>query len=111
MADTATAAPAIPFPVASRVNVRQAFQVPATSLTSGTVTPSGVPIQLPAVGYPKNLRLEVTVTGSGGTPSFTPDAPFNIFNNISLKNSAGQQLLASMGGYSWFLINKFGGVE
>lgn len=114
MAETATkvAAPAIPFNVASRVNIRQAFQVPATNLaSSSTVTPAGVPIQLPAVGYPKSLRLEVTIDGTGGSPSFTKDAPWNVFSNISLKNSAGQQLLASMGGYSWFLINKFGGNE
>lgn len=114
MADSNTAvapAPAIPFPVASRVNSRQAFQVPATALGAGAVTPSGVPIQLPAVGFPKNLRLEVTITGSGGAPSFLADAPFNVFQNISLKNSAGQQLLASMNGYSWMLVNKFGGVE
>lgn len=111
MADTAVAAPAIPFPVASRVNVRQAFQIPSTALGAGNVTPSGVPIQLPAVGYPKNLRLEFNITGSGGTPSFVKDGPWNVVSNISLKNSAGQQLLASMGGYSWFTINKFGGVE
>lgn len=107
MAET-VAPPMIPFTIASRVNQRLSFEFSA-ALGAAPVTPAGVPFQLPAVGYPKSLRLEFTSTHSGGTPSFTADAPWNFISNIALKNSAGQQLIPAMNGYSLYAINKYAG--
>lgn len=112
MTDTAPAqvAPAIPFSVASRINQRFAFEFTA-ALGAAVVTPAGIPFQLPAVGYVKSLRLEFTTTHSGGSPSFTADAPWNFISNVALKNSAGQQIIPASNGFSLYCMNKYGGVN
>jgi len=105
-----TAAPALPFTLASRASSRQSFQLPNVALASAALTiPPNTPVQVPAVGYLKNLRLEVTLTPTGGAPTLSADAPWNIFQNISVKNSAGQPLIAPITGYELYLINKYGG--
>ncbi len=104
------AAPAavLPFTIGARVSSRQSFSV-NTALASGAPTvAAGTPVQIPAVGYLKSLRLEVTITNSGGTPTFQPDAPFNVLSNVTLKNSAGQNLIAPVSGYELYVINKYG---
>lgn len=108
MADTAVA---LPFTIASRVSERQSFSIPNVALSSAApTTPAGTPVQIPAVGYLKALRLEVTLTNSGGTPTYQADAPFNLIQNITFKNSAGQNLVAPLTGYEWYLVNKYGGM-
>lgn len=107
MADTA--APALPFTIASRASTRQSFQIPNVALAAAApVTPPATPVQIPAVGYLRSLRLEVTLTAVGGTPALSADAPFNIINSVALKNAAGQNLIAPLSGYELYIINKYG---
>jgi len=104
-----TASPALPFTLASRASSRQSFQIPNVALQAATpVTPPGTPVQVPAVGYLKNLRIEVTLTSTGGAPALSADAPWNIINQISVKNSAGQPLISPLTGYELYLVNKYG---
>lgn len=114
MADTTAQAGAqvagLPFTIASRVSKRQSFVISNVALAaSAPVLPAGTPVQIPAVGYLKNLRLEVTATITGGTPSFTADAPWNLIQNVAFKNSAGQNLVAPLTGYEWYIVNKYDG--
>jgi len=105
----AESAVALPFTIASRVSERQSFSVPNVALAAAApVTPPGTPVQVPAVGYLKALRLEITLTNSGGAPTYTADAPWNLITNITFKNAAGQNLVAPLTGYEWYLVNKYG---
>jgi hypothetical protein len=52
--------------------------------------------------------LQVTLENTGGTPSYTADAPWNLISRINFKNSAGQNLVAPLSGYEWYIINKYG---
>ncbi len=103
-------APTLPFTIGSRLSRRQSFQLSNIALQSSAVTtPAGAPVQVPAVGWAKNIRLEVTATITGGTPSFTADAPFNIIDHITFRNSAGQNLVAPLSGIEWYYVNKYFG--
>lgn len=107
MADTPAAV--LPFTIASRVSARQSFTLANIALAAAApVTAVGSPVQIPAVGYLKALRLEITITNSGGVPTFNADAPFNVIQNIAFKNSAGQNLIAPLTGYEWYVVNKYG---
>lgn len=109
MADTAAPVSILPFTIASRASSRQSLTFPNVALASAApVTPQGAPGQVPAVGYMRKLRLEITGTASGGTPTFSGDAPFNVLSNIAVKNSAGQNLIAPMNGYELYIVNKYG---
>jgi len=107
MAETAQAL--VPFTLASRASSRQSFSIPNITLSaSAPVTPPGTPVQVPAVGWLRSLRFEVTLDGTGGTPAFAADAPWNVIQQISVKNAAGQPLIAPVTGYELYLINKYG---
>lgn len=104
-----TAAPAIPFAVASQYSTRRSFDVPTQALAAAAPTQLS-PIQVPAVGFLGGLLLEVTATGTGGTaPAFTADAPFNLLQTINFRNAAGVNLIAPVTGYDLYLMNKWGG--
>jgi hypothetical protein len=115
----ATAAPAqqvaqagLPFTIASRVSKRQSFTLANIPLAAAApVLAPGTPVQIPAVGYLKNLRLEVTATITGGAPTFSADAPWNLIQQIAFKNSAGQNLVAPLSGYEWYIVNKYDGAN
>lgn len=101
---------ALPFTIAARKSKRQSFTLPAVTLASAAPTvAAGTPVQIPAVGYLSAIRLEVSVTTTGGgAATFTADAPFNLIQNVSFKNSAGQNLIAPLTGYEWYIVNKYG---
>lgn len=109
MADAA--APALPFTIGARVSERQSFTLPSIILAaSASVIPAGAPVQIPAVGYLKKIRCEFTLVVSGGTPTLSADAPFNVINNFAFKNAAGANLIAPLTGYEWYVVNKYGGM-
>ncbi len=106
---TATAqAPTLPFEIASQYSSRPSLSIPSVNLQAAASTQI-TPQQIPAVGYISGLLLEVTVTGTGGTtPAFTADGPFNVIQTISLRNAAGVNLVAPMGGFGLYCLNKYG---
>lgn len=108
-----TSAPtaAIPFVRAARRKSQVATQVGPITLGASSNQPIQ-PIQVPAAGYLRYLELLVTVTSTGNSatvalPSVT-DAPFNLFNQISLVNSAGDNIITPVSGYALYLFNKYG---
>lgn len=57
-------------------------------------------------GFLRGVRLEVrSVSGVGGV--VTADAPFNVFQNISLENIDGAPIHYPMGGYAYKVANQF----
>ena len=99
----------LPFTIASRVSERNSFSINNIALAAAAPTiAAGTPVQIPAVGYAKSLRLEVTITNTGGIPTFAPDAPWNVFSTIAFKNAGGQNLLAPLTGYELYVYNKYG---
>lgn len=101
------AAPAIPFTRASRQKSRLVGNF-AQGL--GTAVTAQSPIQVPAAGYLRKIRLEVTGTTSANTAAvaFKNDAPFNVLQQISLLSANGDSLIAPIDGFSLYLLNKYG---
>lgn len=100
---------ALPFPIASRTGTRQAFDTGVVTLSASAPSViNGIPI--PAVGYLKEIVLEVIVNVTGGTsPAFTADAPFNVLQSIGLRTASGNDIITPITGYQLMLINKYGG--
>lgn len=102
------AAPALPFPIASRQMTRFSFTTGTVALNASAPVPVS-PIQIPAVGYLRYLMLEVTVDGTGGTtPAFTADAPWNTLAAVEFRTAAGNDLIVPLTGYQLYIANKYG---
>lgn len=106
--NAAPAQPAIPFTRAARMKSNVAFQTGNTTLT--TSAQPLPPIQIPAAGYLASLELLVTVTSTGNsaTVALQADAPWTVFNQVSLVNSAGDNIITPLSGYQLYLVNKYG---
>lgn len=107
----AKAAPKMPIPFAraARMKKNLSFSIGPVSLGAGA-QPFG-PIQIPANGYLRALNLDVTVTvadNDAAVVAFEPDAPYNLFQQISVVTSSGDSLIVSMSGYSLAQAIKFG---
>ncbi|WGH21157.1 major capsid protein [Microbacterium phage Bee17] len=110
MSDSQQVVQALPFTIASRVSERQSFTLPNIALsTSGITTPAGTPVQIPAVGYIKTIRVEFSGTVTGAS-ALTADSPWNLISNMAFKNASGQNLIAPLNGYEWYLMNKYSGM-
>jgi hypothetical protein len=101
--------PALPFTIGSRASSRSSFTIPNIALGTSVVTPPGTPVQIPAVGFLKSISLEISAVVTGGTPTLQADAPWNIIDHVTFKNSAGQNIIAPVTGYELYLINKYAG--
>lgn len=107
MADAQVAA--LPFTMGARVSERASFTLPNLALGATVLTPPGTPVQIPAVGYLRAIRLEVTgVLTAGGAATYNADAPWNAIASVAFKNSAGENLIAPLTGYELFIYNKYG---
>lgn len=100
------AAASIPFSIASRQQSRASFNIQTTTLGASLIPIA--PIMIPAMGYLRFLRLEVTLTAVGGTPTFNPDAPWNLFASIEFRNSAGNDIIVPVSGWKMYTYNKYG---
>lgn len=106
--NNAPAAPVIPFVRASRKKSRLSGQYGPITLNTGTQALA--PIQLPAAGYLRSIRLTVTGTTSGNiaAAAFQADAPFNILQQISLLSANGDSLISPIDGFALYALNKYG---
>jgi hypothetical protein len=100
-------APAIPFTRAAMWKTQQIGQFNfANTTTTNTVNS---PIQIPAAGFLRGVEIIVTASGGTGTAAvYAADGPWNFINQISLSNSAGDNLIAPISGYQLYLLNKYG---
>lgn len=101
--------PAIPFVRAARKKSAAASTVTFSSLTSSSAATQLAPVQVPAAGYLRGLEILVSCTGvTAATYSATGDSPWSVIGQLSLVNSAGDNLVSSITGYQLYLLNKWG---
>jgi hypothetical protein len=67
-----------------------------------------LPWTLQGTGWLARLWMLVTYTTTGGT-ALTADAPFILFNTIQLNDVNNESIFGPFDGYTWFVINKYGG--
>lgn len=102
--ETARAIPVLPFTAGAHEHVEGPF-------ATLTVTPTAAvqvlnPIDVPAYGYFRSIWIEVDgAGGAGGT--LGADAPWNIIQNVALKDVGGGQIVNPMSGWDLYLVNLF----
>lgn len=102
-------APQIPFTRAARMKSNVAFVTNPTTITGASVPLP--PIQVAAAGYLAGLECIVNITSAANaaTVTTTPaDQPWAVINQMSLVNSAGDNIISPVSGYQWYLMNKYG---
>lgn len=104
-------APAIPFTRSSRRKSILGWQTAAATLGGSAVAIP--PIQIPAAGHLAGLELLVQIATTGNAaattaPTGITDSPWNVFNQISVVNAAGDNIISPVDGYALYLINKYG---
>lgn len=100
------------FTVGSRPQKRFANVQTIQPLTAGSLAP----IQLPASGHVRKIRLDVTLTGTFASAgaAVLGDSPWNIISGITLTDATGQPVQQPVSGFEQYLLNKFfssGGVS
>jgi hypothetical protein len=98
----------IPFTRAARKKSRLAAQ-PASIVLSANVQ-AFAPIQLPAAGFLRKLRISVvgTTAANAAAVTFTADAPFNLLQQIQVLSPNGDTIINTIDGFSLYCINKYG---
>src|SRR6516165_327987 len=66
------------------------------------------PWTLQGTGWLSRLWFYVTYTTTGGS-ALTADAPYILFNTIQLNDVNNEAIFGPFDGYTWFVINKYGG--
>lgn len=82
-------------------------------ITSQTLTPGAAQQDFQVVniipgGYLRGVTIYVTSTGGTlGTGVLSPDAPFSIFNYLTLESIDGTPILYPMNGYAYYLAQRY----
>lgn len=100
-----TSGAALPFPIASRAQTRFSYDLGTIAL--GTAAKPLSPVQIPAVGYLRRLRMHVVFAGTAGT-GFAADGPWNLLSSVEFRTAAGNDIFVPLSGYQLFTANKFG---
>jgi hypothetical protein len=101
------AQPLIPFVSAAHEHTEPAFTL--TSALTGASQQLNVP-DVPAYGYLRHILLEVTCSGGVLGPGVLhEDAPWNLFQSISLVDTNGAPIFGPLDGYSTLWSNIVGG--
>ncbi|MEU7164333.1 hypothetical protein AB0A70_06760 [Streptomyces morookaense] len=58
-------------------------------------------------GFLRGIRVQVSNSGGAGSAVYAGDAPWSLFQSISLENIDGSPIKYPMSGYAWFLQNKY----
>jgi hypothetical protein len=70
------------------------------------------PVDVPAYGFLRDIAVVFTATGgadSGETVAVKADAPWCAIDSVQLTDVNGQPIIGPLSGYTWYLINKYGG--
>ena len=80
-----------------------------SGLTLTTATQDLGPIDVKAYDYMRSLLVTATTTTVGGaTGTAQPDAPFNLFTNVSVTQPNGQTMYQVSSGFHAAMIQKYG---
>lgn len=103
-----TASPAIASDVPFN-RLSRKMQIPGPSQTGLAFGALWTPNLRAVGGYLRGLAMTLIADGGSGTgASFKPDAPYNVVQNLFLRDPFGQPIV-QCDGYSLFLINLYGG--
>ena len=104
---SATATPVIPFTRASRKKTRNGGVITVVFAAGQQAL---APVQIPAAGYLRNIRLQVTcvTAGNAAATAFNADAPFNALQAVSLLAANGDSIISPLDGFALAMVNKYG---
>lgn len=107
--DNAAPQAVVPFTRASRKKTRLANGVPGPYVLNAGVQ-ALPPVQLPAGGFLRRIKLTVTGTtaGNAAAVAFNPDGIFAVLQQISLLSANGDTLISVIDGFTLYCINKYG---
>jgi len=96
----------VPFTRASRQKTMSAFNVTSTLAATPVVL---APIEVPPGGFLRFIEIEVTGTTSGNSAAvaFANDAPYNVLQQLSMVNAAGDSIIVPVGGHRLAMMNKY----
>lgn len=86
------------------------YTEPITSqtVTLGAAQQDLLPVQITPGGFLRGVTIIVTSTGGAlGTGVLSADAPFSIFNYITLESIDGTPIIFPMNGYSHYLASRY----
>lgn len=109
--DAAPVGRLIPFTKAALEHIEPAFDETVT-MTAATQVIG--PFDVPAYGFLRGLYIKVIASGSndaGPNADFAADGPWNVIQEISLRDVNGGPLVGPFTGYDLFLIDKWGGYD
>ena len=96
---------ALPFVASAHEHTEPAFTV---TVTPGATVQQLNPIDVPAYGYLRHILLEVVASGGvGGT--LAADGPWNLFQQITLQDVNGANIVGPIDGYALYVANLIGG--
>lgn len=100
--------PVVPFTRASRKKSRLAGQYGPVTLN--TNVQALAPIQVPAAGFLRRIRLTISgvTSGNAAAVAFQPDAPYNVLQQISFLSANGDTLISVIDGFTLGMLNKYG---
>jgi hypothetical protein len=97
-----------PFQIATNLYAEKNLQGGLTNqlLTNGPINGGG---SVNAGQYLRALRLmyRTVAAGAGGVTPVDFDAPFGVFSQLDLTNVDGSEILYNMGGYAYYLGEKY----
>lgn len=81
-----------------------------------TTAPQQVPnyYQITPQGWIAGVWFDFTMAVAGNVTNsvtFTKDNPWSVINKVTLKDLGQQPVIGPIGGYDWFVLNKFGGYQ
>lgn len=105
MPDSQGVVAALPFVASAHEHVEPAFTV---TVTPGASVQQLNPIDIPAYGYLRHILLEVSAAGGvGGT--LAADGPWNLFQQVTLQDVNGANIVGPIDGYALYIANLVGG--
>lgn len=85
------------------------MEIPGPSASAQALSSLWTPILKPVGGYLQQLNFNIIADGGSGTgASFAADAPYNVIQNLYLRDPFGQPVVQT-DGYGLYLINLYGG--
>lgn len=104
---------AAPKPRPFRIGVQSKDEIDYDVTVSATASTQDLPVlNIPPAGFLRGLYLIAEgAAGNTGTVlvAFKEDAPFNVFETVTLEDVNNQPIVGPISGHDLYLINKYGG--
>lgn len=102
----------LPFVAAAHEHVEPAFDVTLTNANWGTSSVQVGPYDVPSYGFIRNIYLLVEASAGGyAAGTYAGDAPWSLFDEITLLDVNGAPIFGPLTGYQAMLANLYGGYD